>query len=354
MSNIIDQQFTRRFAPNCIDQSKLTDDAKMMMKNLGITPISVILLDRVKSMVDKDLTRHELYYGSHGRGKSTVALVRVGLDINKKPFPWSMFETLYINCSKDANIDTLRGKIETFCTNAQFSDDGKVRQKVVFLDEIDGVRSEAFSDALRSFMDAYEQKVKFIATCNHIMRVIAPIRSRFDPCINFDPMNEVETKELDEKYRKRLKSIWTNVLKRTCTDEAIIMLATKTKNDIRAGLKNLQVLYENVPGELTATNIVAGMTTYHELYDFLFQQNRPTEEDIHIHLSVRYQDKGYEVLQDMHQQLVDYIIEKHPNLKKLIGVINIQCATYLNAMNNGVDPFLCMKACIFQILQYAK
>lgn len=347
--NIIEEQFTRRFAPNCIDANKLTDEVKAAMKSLNIAPIPVVLLDRVKEQIDKPLTKHELYYGSHGRGKSTVARVRVGLNLNNKPYPWSNFETLYINCSKDAQIDVLRGKIETFCTNAQFSDDGKIRQKVVFMDEIDGVRSEAFSDALRSFMDTYEQKVKFIATCNHISRVIPPIRSRFDPCINFDPINEVETKELDDKYKKRLKSIWVNGLKRTCTDEAIALLATKTKQDIRAGLKYLQVLSETTTGELVASNITSGITTFLDLYDFIF--TKPTDEDIHVHLNVRYLDKGNEVLQDMHQQLVDYIIEKQPDHKRIIGQVNIMCATYLNAMNNGVDPFLCMKACVYQIVQ---
>lgn len=348
--SVIDQQFTRRFAPNCIDPTKLTDEVKAAMKAAGVLPISVVLLDRVKAQIDKPLAQHELYYGSHGRGKSSVARVRIGLGVDNKPFPWSMFEVLYLNCSKDANIDTLKGKIESFCTNAQFSDDGKIRQKVVFLNEIDGVRSEAFSEALRGLIDVYEAKVKFIADCNHITRVMPAIKSRFEPHINFDPINDTETKEFDEKYKKRLKSLWVSALKRTCTDEAISLLATKTKGDVRAGLKNLQVLFENTTGELTASNIVTGMTTFRELYDFIFA--KPSDEDIHVHLNVRYLDKGYEVLQDMHQQLVDYIIEKHPEQKKFIGNINILCAQYLNSMNNGVDPFLCMKACIFQIAQF--
>lgn len=347
--NVIEQQFTRRFAPNCFDATKLTDEVKAAMKSAGITPITVVMLDRVKAQVEKPLTQHELYYGSHGRGKSSVARVRVGLGVDNKPLPWSMFEVLYLNCSKDGNIDTLKNRIETFCTNAQFSDDGKVRQKVVFLNEIDGVRSEAFSEALRGLIDVYEQRVKFIADCNHITRVMPAIKSRFEPHIGFDPLNEAESKEFDEKYKKRLKSLWVNALKRTCTDEAITLLAIKTKGDIRAGLKNLQVLYENTTGELNAANIVSGMTTFKELYEYILA--KPSDEDLHVHLNVRYLDKGYEVLQDMHQQFVDYIIDQHPSQKKLIGNINILCAQYLNAMNNGVDPFLCMKACIYQITQ---
>ncbi len=346
--SIISDQFTRRFAPNCIDPNKLTIEIKQQMKDIGLIPISVILLDRVKEQVDKEITKNQLYYGPQGLGKSTVARIKIGYDVNNKQVPWGSHVGLYVNCSKDARIDDLRNKIENFCTMSSVNDDGRNLGKVVFFDEIDGVRSDAFFDALRGFMDVYESNVKFIATCNHINRVPAPLRSRFDPCINFAPINESESKELSEKYRKRLKSIWVQMLKRTTTDEAINQLAIKTAPDIRSGLKALQNLHENVTGELTIQNIVTGMTNFSELYDYIF--TRPSDEDIHVYMNVRYLDKGYEVLQDIHTQFVDYIIQKHPNCKSIIGLINILAAEYQNAIGNGVDPFLCLKACIYKIV----
>lgn len=351
--NIISDQFTRRFAPNCIDPNKLSPEIKQAMKDKGMMPISVILLDRVKDQVDKPITSHQLYYGIQGIGKSTVARIKVGFDVSNKLADWRDHEPLYVNCSKDASIDDLRGKIENFCTNAAFSDDGKIRTKVVFFDEIDGVRSVAFFDALRGFMDVYESQVKFIATCNHINRVPDMIKSRFNPVINFSPTNDTESKELQDKYAKRLKSVWSQVLKRNTSDEAIVALAKKTFPDMRSSLKALQVLFENPKvTDLKLENIEDGISSYTELYEFIF--SKPDEVKIHEFLNIRYLDKGFDVIQDMHHNFVDYIISKHPDSIKLIGPVNIMAAEYQNAIAHSVDQFLCLKAYVYRLVQLLK
>lgn len=344
----ISEQFTRKFAPNCIDVKALSPDRQAEFKTLGILPIAAVLTDRVKEQVNKEITKHSLYYGSPGLGKSAVARVRLGVDVNNKSYPSSKYHTLFVNCSKDGRIDDLRNKIESFCTTTSVTDDGKLREKVVLFDEIDGV-SPAFFDGLRGFIDVYEKNVKFLATCNYINRVPPAIRSRFDPCINFNPISEAETKELFDKYCKRLKAVWVHMLKRECTDEAIYQLARKTVPDIRSGLQSLQTLFETTTGPMTIDEIVSGTTNFRDLYDFIM--TAPSDEEIHKFVGIRYADKGYEILNSIHTQLVDYILEKYPTHKALIGSINIMSAEYLHASINGVDPFVCVKACLYRLVQ---
>lgn len=344
--SVITMKFTSRFAPNCIDPSMISPEFKAKLEVEGKVPIGPVLLDRVKVQITEDITKDSLYFGPPGLGKSTIARIRL-LD--------TRLNILAINCSKDGRIDELRGKIETFCINSSISEDGKKQQKIVWLDEIDGV-SAAFADGFRGFMDTYGEngRVLFLGTANYINRIPGPIQSRFNPCINFAPVNDEESKELFEKYKKRLKAIWCGpaskgMLGRTATDEAIHALAIKTKLDIRSGLQNLQTLYETTQGELNLGNLVSGMTDFKELYDFIFTKGI-THERIHYELSVKYADKGYDILSGMHSQLVDYIIEKYPHLNPLIGPINILTAKYLQMSIQGIDQLVCLKACVAEIV----
>ena len=118
---INDDQFlwTEKYRPKKIDDCVLPDATK----NLA------------KALVEKGEITNLLFSGTAGTGKTTLAKAicdEIGCDY------------LYINCSKDNGIDTLRTKISTFASTMSLT--GGV--KVVIMDEADRI-SPAAMDALR-------------------------------------------------------------------------------------------------------------------------------------------------------------------------------------------------------------
>ena len=84
-------------------------------------------------------------------------------------------DMLFINASMDADIDILRNKVKHFAHTMSFEGKGK---KVVLLDEVDGVTSNAFFPALRPMIEQFSNNCSFIMTCNFVDKVPDAIRSR--------------------------------------------------------------------------------------------------------------------------------------------------------------------------------
>lgn len=81
-------------------------------------------------------------------------------------------EYVYINGSIDNGIDTARNIILPFVSTYGFED-----LKIVLIDEFDRFSPEA-QDSLKSLMEAYAERARFILTCNHIEKIDDAIISR--------------------------------------------------------------------------------------------------------------------------------------------------------------------------------
>jgi replication factor C small subunit len=79
---------------------------------------------------------------------------------------------IYINASDERNIDTVRDKIVSFASTNSFSP-----LKIVILDEADFLTPVAMA-ALRSVMEQFSAKTRFILTCNYVEKIIDPLISR--------------------------------------------------------------------------------------------------------------------------------------------------------------------------------
>jgi DNA polymerase III delta prime subunit len=166
------------------------------MKDFGIfrktfqskTLDSMILPKRIKSIFETDLEypikQHYLFYStSPGTGKSTLCDILT-----------QNYETKKINLSETRGIEVVRTIFKNFATsNVIFN--GKYKQKVIWLDELDGATSEFF-DALRGSLEKYENNLKFIATCNDINKIPAPIAGSRFQIIPFDAQTDEERKEI--------------------------------------------------------------------------------------------------------------------------------------------------------------
>ena len=139
----------------------------------------MILPQRIRVIFeDKGLNQNVLLAGSPGCGKTTLAKILA-----------SGLPHMFINVSDESSVDTIRNKINDFCSNISVLD-GKSSKKVVILDEFDGA-SDQFYKALRGTIEKFAGNTRFVATCNYINKVPDAIQSRFE-VINFDPVNSEE------------------------------------------------------------------------------------------------------------------------------------------------------------------
>jgi replication factor C small subunit len=104
-----------------------------------------------------------LLYGPPGCGKTTAAKLIVK---NIK------CTHLYLNCSDENGIDTIREKVKTFAVASTFAP-----IKVVILDEADFLTINAQA-ALRNVIESFSLTTRFIFTCNFVERIISPLQSR--------------------------------------------------------------------------------------------------------------------------------------------------------------------------------
>jgi replication factor C small subunit len=120
-------------------------------------------VDSLKQWIDKNDFPNLLLYGPPGTGKTTAAKLVVK-NIN--------CDFIYLNCSDENGIDTIRDKVKQFASGATFKP-----LKVVILDEADFLTINAQA-ALRNVIESFSLTTRFIFTCNFVERIIDPLQSR--------------------------------------------------------------------------------------------------------------------------------------------------------------------------------
>jgi replication factor C small subunit len=187
----------------------------------------------LQQWIDSNDIPHLLLCGGAGTGKTTAAKLIVN-NIN--------CDSLYINCSDENGIDTIRDKVKSFASAASFKP-----QKVVVMDEADFLTINAQA-ALRNVIETFSLNTRFIFTCNYIERIIDPIQSR---TVIF---------ELTPPSMKDVAVKCINILNEESivfTNPDVVSIVKQTYPDIRKTLNLLQSSIKN--GELQQSREITNL-----------------------------------------------------------------------------------------------
>jgi replication factor C small subunit len=107
-----------------------------------------------------------IFEGSPGNGKTTCAKIIANAISD---------DVLFINASNESGIETVRNKIEPFCSTSGWGEKGE--HKIVILDEME-MSSDNFQRALREMIERFYNTARFILTCNYVNKVEPALLSR--------------------------------------------------------------------------------------------------------------------------------------------------------------------------------
>lgn len=284
--------------------------------------IPLILLPRIKKVVEKGLFTNYIFYGSGGLGKSCLAeILTEGTDCLK------------LNGSKDRGIDVVREQLAEHCEKYSLFQE-KAKKTVIF-EEFDGTTA-FMREALRGFIEENEH-VTFIATVNNLNKIHRTtedqaLLSRFNR-INFDPLDETE--------REQLSKLQTNFLKGVAkkegfeiTDDILTKIVEGAFPNFRDGVQQLQELI--LIGDYETFQEVI-FQRKSEVFSFILNGENNIVENYYYVLG-GYRDRTDELLQVLSRPLFSYLMETKPEFisqkgNKLLAISKNYNAEYFNTLD---------------------
>lgn len=276
-----------------------------------------------------------LFYGTSGLGKSSLAC-----------FLAEGYDMFYMNASLEGGIDSLRigSKLYDFCVSSSLLSEGK--GKIVVLDELNGV-SKQFFEALKGFITEFAKLgIRFIGTTNYIEDIEPAILSRLKQ-INFN-MSAQEEVAHRNGFTARVKAILKKI-EVTYEEPALNMLVDKSYPDWRGILSDLQFLHRAGKTAITEDVVKKDIYMYNEVFDLISDKN--TSKDIkYVYDVLRSYNNPVNVIKGIERDIFAYYTENSPKMLILVPSFIITIAKYSDMMNRRVDPSLCFKALIFELI----
>ncbi len=147
---------------------------KYRPKNLSEVIGQKLVVERLKSFVERQSFPNMIFAGTAGVGKTTCAIAFAN-ELFKGQLNGAFKE---LNASDDRGIDVVRGTVKEFARTISLAD---IPIKIIFLDEADSLTADA-QHALRRTMEKYSAETRFILSANYASKIIDPIQSR---CVVF-------------------------------------------------------------------------------------------------------------------------------------------------------------------------
>lgn len=282
----------------------------------------LILPDRIRLAVKDGIKTNLILHGPFGCGKTTLSKLLI------KDHPH-----LYLNSSLYTSIDILRNKVEEFCSKMSMFDT-KNEIKIVFLDEVDRI-SKQYQDALKGFIEEYENTVRFIATTNHINKIDGGIKSRFI-LLDFNPQSNEEEKYLKSEQAKRIRDI-SAIEDISLSKENIISIINRNYPDVRQMVTVLQHIkatgqfYDNV----TNFNDKLKEDTYKMILD------KYSYDDIYHFLMTNYgAEKIDELIQILGRPFIEWVIVNRKDVIPKLGKVSNIVTKHNHMLSTSIDPIV--------------
>lgn len=292
----------------------------------------MILPARIKNSFLDGLQQNVLLAGSPGCGKTSMAKVLM----RNHPY-------LFINVSDESSVDTIRTKINDFCSTVSIMD-GVSTVKIVVLDEFDGA-SEQFYKALRGTIEKFAKGTRFIATCNYLNKIPDAIKSRFE-VYDFDPISKEEEEEIKSQWKERISKI-LGLMEITHDEKNLELFTKKYFPDMRSALNTIQRWNIDGVTDLTEKRINETLWDHEEIFEMIFSKQDPVKN---YQLIVgQYSSKVDEVMNTLSSDFIKWIKEKRPESVGLIPGIIITVAKYQAERNLVIDPVVSLLALVFTL-----
>ena len=293
----------------------------------------MILPPRIRSLFEnKGLNHNVLLAGSPGCGKTTLAKILA------KDLPH-----IFINVSDESSVDTIRNKINDFCSNISVLD-GKSSKKVVILDEFDGA-SDQFYKALRGTIEKFAGNTRFVATCNWINKVPEAIQSRFE-VINFDPSNPEEEEMIKDEWRSRVNLI-LGKLGIEIDQESLVAFEKEYFPDFRSALNRIQSWTIEGIIKIDLSKVKEANWSYEDLYKMIVESKDPVKN--YQTIVGQYSSKVDDVMTSLGEEFINWIVKNHPDKTKIIPAVVVLVASHQAQRIAVIDPVVSLLSLFYQI-----
>lgn len=292
----------------------------------------MILPSRISKLFENGLGHNVLLSGPPGCGKTTLAKILA-----------TGYPSIFINVSDESSVETIRVKINDFCSTISVMD-GKSSKKIVILDEFDGA-SDQFYKALRGTIEKFASNARFIATCNYINKVPDAIQSRFE-VIDFNPVSSSEEEELKNEWNKRIGLILGKI-GIEIDSESLVEFQKNYYPDFRSALNKVQTWMIEGVKKVDSEKINELGWSYEDLYTLITTSKDPVKN--YQSIVGEYQGKVDEVMSALGEEFINWIINNKPELKKIIPAVIVLVADHQAQRTQVIDPMVSLLSLVYQI-----
>lgn len=293
----------------------------------------LILPPRIRAILgDGTLKQNYLFYGGPGLGKTSAAKVLAA------GYPY-----IYINCSDETGVDTVREKITKWCSTISVLD-GNESIKVVILDELDGV-SDQFFKALRGTIEKFAEQARFIGTCNYFNKIPDAMHSRFT-MVNFDFLDKEEENFVFDEQVKRASVVLTK-LNITHTSEAVTELVKRCLPDMRKLFNRIQAMQISGIKELSKESILKTEWSFEDIFKVCVGSPDPYQN--YTFMINQYGSRVDDVLGALGNEFPRWLEENYPQKIGTLPAIIVEIAAHQAQRVHVIDPSISMLSCVFRI-----